>query len=517
MAYPGFQAQPPRLRISYAYRVYAPVGGEPVHVAFGGKVQILAASSLMRADPRAIKGLPLRPSLGSISAVPALASVAIVRPEVDVTSEVATAVAATEYATRTAIHEEDHVLELPCAELGAFYVDATDAGDTSIGCQDALRLGQIVYRQYDELHELAVDRFRLFRSLQQPGRFLVLPAAYRISRYGAAEPPDRAFRPAIMLYATFDPQGAGGRYFLSATLQPDVAPFERLELLDLLAPYTPKGSEPLLSYPTDPAVQASVAFRWGLPDAITEPTVRQVWDSLQVTVSAELADALTLTTLIDHGGMNGDITFQLPDGQALTSALTLDTRLIGPWASGPVDVVTTSTGVSLTDRIERSVHISDLLIRGQGGPLRRIPADVSIEPGQSARIAVSTLPGEAVCPSYEEAGGAFTLEQCNVFVEDVGATVSFVNLIDYGTHDLASLLIHVRRRGSDHVEDVAILEGGSATAELVFPLTAYLHDRWIEVQIDATGTTAHVSSTRWIPFDLSEEVVISLEWKLIES
>jgi hypothetical protein len=520
LAYAGFQAQPPRLRITYAYRVYAPVDDAPVHLAYGGKLQILAAHTLLTADRGVARGVPLaavRLSPVAVGAVSTAAStpIAVVRPEFTVTPIVAAAVAARTYATRTAIHEETHDVVLPCAELGAFYVSRESDGDTMVGCQDALRLGQIAYRQHEEVHELATDRYRVFRSLQQPGRFLVLPAAYRISRYGPAEPPDKAFRPAIMLYATFDTQGVGGKYFLSATLQPDVAPFERLELLDLLAPFTPVGKEPVLYHPTDPAVQAVAAFRWGLPDGIAEPTVRQVWDSLQVTVSAELADALTLTNLIEHGGLNGDITFELPDGQALTSGLTLDTRLIGPWASGPLDVAMTSTGVSLTNRVERPVHVADLLIRGKGGPLREIPADVSIEPGNSAQIAVTTLPGEVACPSYAEAGGALTLEQCNVFVEDVAATVTFLNLIDYATHALASLLIHVRRRDTDHVQDVVIAEGGSATTEIVFPITAYLHDRRIEVQIDKTDTQAHVTSTPWISFDLSEGVVLSLDWKLI--
>src|SRR5262249_43820143 len=83
------------------------------------------------------------------------------------------------YATRTIVHQESVDVQLPCKDFGAFYMQSTADGDVPVGCQDALKLGQIVYKQYAEIASLRTDKYQVYRSLQQPGRFLVVPAAYR--------------------------------------------------------------------------------------------------------------------------------------------------------------------------------------------------------------------------------------------------------------------------------------------------------------------------------------------------
>ena len=177
----------------------------------------------------------------------------------------------TEYSTRTLVHQDRPDASMPCAELGGHYREETATGEVEIGCQDVLRLGSIAYRQYDEVTALANARRRVYRSLAQPGRFLVLPAAYRVTRYGQSEG-DRAYRPVILVYSVVDAT-AGSRYFLSASLQPDLTEAEQEELLEQLVSLTTAGHDPSLDFPTDPAVQATVSYRWAIPSQLSTPTV----------------------------------------------------------------------------------------------------------------------------------------------------------------------------------------------------------------------------------------------------
>ena len=214
------------------------------------------------------------------------------RPELVLAPEVVNEVRAETYATQTLIHEESPDALYPCASLGTFYRQVTPEGETAIGCQDTLRLGETVHRQYEELPDLSSSQCRVYRSLQQPGRFLVVPAAYRITRYGAAEPADRAYRPAIMIYALLGEGAAESHYFFRATLEPDLPIFVREGLREHLILLAPFGHTPVLEFPTDPTLQdpdAPTMFRWALPDGISAPEVHQTWDGFQISLSTGLA------------------------------------------------------------------------------------------------------------------------------------------------------------------------------------------------------------------------------------
>ncbi len=568
LAFPGFQAEPAHLLISYAYRAYTPVSEqEPPHVYYGGKINsvglvgtaaelpahlerpmFVAAdrslhtpSAVLRLEPEAPSGTGTRampvpgrlgvgmPLIGHLpphinggfdpAPVTAEPPIVAVHPPIQLEPPII----APRYVARSLVQQTTLDATYPCSSLGAFYRQADQAGDlegtsTSVGCQDALRLGQASPKLFDEMIELADPKFRVFRSLQQPGRFLLLPAAFRITRYGPSEPSDRAYRPVILVYATLDPTPANSRYFFTATLQPDVPYFARRRLMDRLIASTPDGRTPILDLPISPSVQATPTYRWAVPDVMDQPQVLAAWDSLQVSVSAGLADALTTSTIIQTSGLAGSVSFALSDGSTLTSTLVIDTQVGGPWDRGPVEVTPGSgiaAGVTMTNRIEQSVSVTDVVIAGVADP---VSVDATIAPGASASVnlpAGAAQPLDAY-PIYAVAPGHLTLQQLDVFTEDLTAQVLFVNLVNYSNHDLTSLDLALRLQGSPETHQVALAENQTTSVDVVFPLDSYLRSQTIEFQVTKTPTSGAPSVTAWTAWDLAQGTVIDITWDRLQ-
>src|SRR5262249_48894551 len=136
-----------------------------------------------------------------------------------------------------------------------------------------LRLGEISYRQYEELTGLAHTLFRIYRSLQQPGHFLVVPTTYRIARYAASQ--DRAYRPALMVYVTVDPTApTNNRVNLRTTLIPAFPLHVRRELVGRLQAYA-SGFTPVLEYPTDIPLASLPTPQWTIDPAVEVRTAIQ--------------------------------------------------------------------------------------------------------------------------------------------------------------------------------------------------------------------------------------------------
>jgi hypothetical protein len=596
LAYSGFQAQPARLSVAYAYRAYVRVNPHvPPILLYARKEALLSVAASARDVPSQVtqpvfnvvdnsvhlptgelryqpepasgsraaelpvwtlggrlKGLgvpgaragalaaasaphrfssvtalavaatPAHPAASAVAPVvaepkPAGAQVALVaHPQLAVAPALTAVVGTVRWMIQTVVHQENLDVLYPCATLGAFYVQQTADGPKSIGCQDALRLGQISYRQYEEMPDLAHALYRVYRSLQQPGRFLVLPAAYRITRYGPGEAPDKAYRPVIMIYALLDPTPDKNRYFFTATLQPDVPYFERKALETKLVPYSPAGQTPLLEFPTDPAVQSSTTYQWALPSGVDAPEVQQTWDSFQVSLSTGLTNALALMTLIETDGIAGTATFTLPDGLVLTSRLAVDTNVIGPWQSGPVAVSLLAGSASLTNKIEQAVNVFDLVTLQGSAPPQQVKADLTLAPAASSAVKFTGTAEEAY-PVYGVVPGHLTLKELDIFVEDVVTNVIFVNLVNYANHALSKLQAQARLKDTQQTYLVPLTEGQSASVDVTLPLTNYLTNRVLQYQVTRTSTGGQTAVTAWLDWDLTAKGnVISLTWELIQ-
>jgi hypothetical protein len=340
----------------------------------------------------------------------------------------------------------------------------------------------------------------VFRALQQPGRFLLLPTRYRIGRYAASEPDTRRYRPVALIYALVGDDPAGSTYWFTATLEPDIQEFVRARLLLDLAALVPHGQQPVLDLPTDPAVNATIAWSWALPDGVREPEAQASWNGIQVAVSTGLHEAVVLKEVIEHSGLRGAATFTLPDGSApLSTELVLDTSAVGPWVGGPVPTAIAGAGVRLRNAIEQRVDVAAVHVR-RNGTLERLALPLALDPGAEHVLDVGTPPEAA----YAEvaASAPVPLAEFGVFEEDVATNVHFVNQVSLAQHALSALSVRARIAGSAR-EYVAPLEDlGTATLDLVFPLTTYLEGQTVEYQLTATPTSGPARLGPWMPWDL---------------
>jgi hypothetical protein len=573
LAYAGFQDLPARLSIAYAFPAYAAghqihlqgaltskiskldlvttlrrSRGEPLRPVLetatrtlhfpGGEVRYLEESG---AGTRASR--PLRPAarpaaaavMHAVAAAPAVSTMSVAHVEpaappqpVDHSAVHAAAILASHpilevapgllqpephYVTRTIVHQQLLDLHFDCGAFGNFYVQAKDGGDVAVGCQDALKLGEIVYRQYQELGDLRAEKYRVYRSLQQPGRFLVVPTAYRITRYAASEASDRAYHPVILIYALIAENSEDSRYFFAATVEPDVPDSMRRELRASLESLSPSGVLPALDFPTDPVVQATTTFAWAVPDGIEAPQVTQVWNGFQVSVSTDLLHGVFLKEIVEHSGLSGSVTFTLADGTALQSQVALDTHVVGPWEGGPLEVVHEGQTVTLTNRIAQPVDVGDVFVE-RSTLTKRLPVAARLGPAETRALDT----GVVVEDAWAEANvsEAATLEELEVFEEDVTANVIFINQVNYENNGLSKLVVRLRLPNREHVDEREIRPVETLTFEVTFPLTTYLDAQVVEFQVVKTFSSGSVEDIPWKQWDITAlGAVIGLTSQLI--
>jgi hypothetical protein len=401
----------------------------------------------------------------------------------------------------------------PCNTLGAFYCQ--QQGDTlaAIGCRESFSLGQLPFKLFEEVADpgLAGLPCKVFRSLSQPGRFVLLPASYLITRFGPAEG-ERAYRPAVYLYSSVDAEvPANNRCILMATLQPDLTPDQRHRIDAVLARLY---GTPVADYIT--AIDCKVKGSDWL--AGLAPEVARLWDGFQVTLSTDPAGALVLQEMLRHGGAAASVTFTLADGTELSSSLQLDlNRLTGPWDGGPVALALDGANGVLTNRIERPVDVSDLAVVDAGGAVSTLPAERQLKPGEAMTLALpaGSKPGWAVYAVPP--GDAATLEEIRSFVEDVQTNVLFINIINYANHGLQRLDLLARLKEVPGSERPVTMNAEQTMGEAVFmlPLTVYQGPRTLQFQVTKTALDGATSVTGWLEADLRRGNAVTLSWDLI--
>lgn len=401
----------------------------------------------------------------------------------------------------------------PCNTLGAFYCQQQEDTLAAIGCREAFSLGQVPFKLYEPVSApgLAGLPCQVLRSLSQPGRFVLLPAAYLITRFGPGEG-ERAWRPAIYLYSTVDAEvAANNRCVLMATLQPDLTPDQRGRIDAVLAAL---HRTPVLDEIT--AIDCTVKQSDWL--AGLAPEVARLWDGFQVTLSTDPAGALMLQEMLRHGGAAATVAFTLADGSTLSSTLQLDlNRLTGPWDGGPVQVAADGANAVLTNRIERPVDVSDLAVLDAGGAVTHVAVERQLAPAQAFTVALppGTHPGWAVFSVPP--GDAATLDEIRSFVEDIQTNVLFINIINYVNHGLRRLDLRARLKEVAGSEKAVTMNDEQTMGEAVFmlPLTVYQGPRTLQFQVTKTDSAGAVAATGWLEADLRTGNAVTLTWDLI--
>lgn len=535
LAVAGFQSAPARLTVTYSFEAYVPCGAGDLRLLLGGKtattevVYAVAPEPVVRQPCFDASQLAYRFPAGEVRLTPEPAGA--VRARLDRTSllhaeAVPLAVARpqlsavalgpfrrTRYASRSIVRQEQLDALVPCNTYGAFYVQNLPSGPEAVGCRDALKLGETTWRQFEEIPELRDALYSVHRSLQQPGRFLVVPSAYRIARFAATEG-DRAYRPIVFVYSTLDGANpTNDRVLFQFVVQPDVPPYARRRLLDRLRAY---AADPVLLYPTE--LEADTEYHWTIAAALdVEPQAVKFPDSLQITLATDLTGALLVRDVLRNVGVAATAAFALPDGSPkLSVAIDLSlTRLTGPWDGGPVDVTILADSVLLTNRIERPVDVGDLLAYAASGPPTVVAVDATLEPASSRAVAVMPGTAEAVPVTSVPQAPAADLEEIRSFVEDVLINVVFVDLVDHAGHDISGIEVEARMKSAPDPTLQVPMTGSPAVGQVEFtlPLTTYLADRTLEFRSTAAPTGGDPVPGPWRAWDLTTRGnVVSLVW-----
>jgi hypothetical protein len=572
LSLPGFQSEPCQLHIAYSYEGYVPVNENTLQLVAGGKTavtpvahsneQSLALGRLphlnmangsfqypageirLRREAPVTVAAPVdhsgaRPVSSAVSGVlpgvtshtvtaaqpvatftpavtaAAVNAVVISRPPISASVALHEVLRKTRYATRTLIREERLEALFSCEQLGAFYLEQGEHGPTAIGCVDSLRLGQATVRQYGEITALACPRYRVFRSLQQPGRFLVVPATYRITRYDASVA-GKAYRPAIAVYSHIDvANAANNRVIYHATLQPDIPLHQRRALLSALSA---EARDPVIEYPTE--VPGEFEYAWTIGASVrVEPRVVKMPDSFQVMLATDLGGALLLRTMLQGGGVFGSARLKLADGTAFDLVLTVDLNQIGgPWNADPVEVTLEPGRARLTNRTERAIDVSDIAVYRDGNDAEMVAVETRLAPAAVHAVSLAGSASAAFAVYSFPPGSPAVLEEIRSFVEDIHTNVLFIDLVNYANHGLTRLDIEARIKNVAGTQNVN-MQGDPArgAVDFLLPLTTYLSNHILQFRVKKIFQAAAPQTTPWLEWDLETNGnVVSLTWQLID-
>ena len=498
LAIEGFQQQPVRLSVSYVFPAYVPVSERETQIAWGEKRALPVQADGSRSFSTLAAVAPLRierpPSVltaatvGNISH--ALSSTAVLQPKRN-------------YGVRTQGHTDRIGVTIPCNRFGALYVQLSADGTsaTAVGCQDAFTLGQLQLKLYEQAVttlDAESPPFTALRSLQVPGRFLVLPKAYTVTRY---EPGDaRAYRPALFLFSNIDAvHYERTRCVVMATLEPAVSPYWRARLLDeLRAGFHPS---PTLEWPTE--LSTTPVYDWalvtgGATTGAVEVATARTPDGFQVSLSTGIDGILQLKAMLERGGITAGVRFPLADGTSPASVFAVDLdRIAGPFMAGAIEIARSGDRAVLTNRAERALDIDELYCRSEGNPGERVPVEQRLAPGQSATVTLSAGTTE-VYASYTPASEAGTLEEVRTFVEDIYLSAVFQASFDFAAQGLASVSIEARIAGIAGSKTVQLIAAEPrAELTLVLPLTTYLAQPTLQYALTRTPQEGAESTGPW--------------------
>jgi hypothetical protein len=411
-------------------------------------------------------------------------------------------------------------IAFPCSDFGAFYRQNRGDKKVSIGCSNSFSLGQMPLKLYEEVTEsvLSYSSCKIFRSLLQPGRFVILPKAYKITRFDESDAA-RKFKPSIYMFSTLDAASAtNNRCTVLAALQPDIPLWVRKDVFRKLKAMS---HNPVIAFATE--IESELSYTWQISaGSHIETQVTKLWDCFQVALSTDLAGGLQLQAMLTNGGIAAHVDFRLTDGNKLGqgSDLVIDLGAItGPFSTGPIKCEVLGNSASITNMIENSINVSEIAAYHLDGTSDLVPVDRKFAAGEAVSI---TLPPDTLeCfPIYTlQASTPSQLSEVSAFVENVHTNVVFVNLVNFANHTLSQLAVTLKFQSMAGSEKTLTLNPTQQVAEANYtlPLTQFLQAQILQFQVSKTDTSGQVTQTGWITWDLKQRGnVISLTWDNIQ-
>ncbi|MHA6511734.1 hypothetical protein [Tessaracoccus sp. Z1128] len=365
---------------------------------------------------------------------------------------------------------------LACADHPQLYRQRGGDGWEAVGCRPALRLGETQYRPWQP-EPVSTAGVRVFRSLTQPGRFLVIPENYAVGRY-PADDPERAYEPTLLLTSTIDVENpANIRCVLAAALEPepDAADFSLLagELRQRL------GRPVELVGPWQAGVAPEIS--WAVPGSDRVDCVL-IDTGFTFMLTTDIPGLLTLRTLLRRGGLVGSARYAIPGGDSAVSTLRLDlSRVVGP-AGGPVTAERIGDEVRLANRLDRRVSVNRVVADGA------VVASPSLllAPGQEATVSLSPGTTGELALDHSVEPGMESLDETRSYIEDLHLGVTFVATGDLA--QMAGLEIEATFLGAAADPITLTRTQRQAERQFVLPLTTYATDPAVIFTVTAVAS-----------------------------
>lgn len=477
---PGFQAEPAVVEIGLAHRGWRadrPINRLPLDRIAGGKLLALRRRDDV-ARPLAATQL-LGMAKAQVMLSPAIAAAGLELADLRVVDHVKV--------SATAVHRLPALVA--CADHPQLYRQRAGDAWEAVGCRPALRLGETEYRTWQPEPVTAVSGVRVFRSLTQPGRFLIIPERFAVGRY-PGEDPERAYEPTLLLTSTIDVENPTNiRCVLAASLESELDAAD----LDLLAGELRRRIARPVELVT--AWQAGLApdITWAVPGGSSVECV-EVDTGFTFMLSTDIPGLLTLRALLQRGGLVGSARYTLPGGEQATATLRLDlSRVVGP-ASGPVTATRSGDELTLTNHLDRRVAVSRVTA---DGAVVATPS-VLVAPGGQATVALPAGTPDPVSLDHSVEPGTETLDETRSYIEDLHLGVTFV-----ATGSLAGLAgLEVAATFLGAAADTVTLTATrrQAEREFVLPLTTYAADPAVTFTVTAVaadGTRTAAAPVDW--------------------
>ena len=327
-------------------------------------------------------------------------------------------------------------LSFPCARLGGLYRRINPDGTSEqVGCQQALALGQGPATAYEPVPEVDAQfdgRLTVFRALQQPGVFMVVPTIYLIGRVAGSA---GGYQPGALWVQSFDASTeAKMPVTFHAELSPALTGADWLRLRAALDAISPNHiSRPLLA--TDPGlglVLESATVSWG-PAGITTTVVPDGTGGLRVTAAMAYPDAAivlaTMTSIDGLDGIVGSARFSTGDSttQVATALRLTPHELAGPAPQGPVAAVHDGSTATVTNRDDAAAKLRSVLARDALGTVHVLPRSDVLPAGATISVDLGIAGAVAVAAEYDLEPDAAVFAQRNVYIEDMHALVVVLN------------------------------------------------------------------------------------------
>ena len=438
---------------------------------------------------RRMRALPLAFELERPPQSYQLSTLPVIHPPVHMADWVLEPVKKQTYALGSQTRSSELPVLFPCEQFGMLYAEEVAAEQRAIGCQEAFKLGQTQFRILAEV-PMGTKNFRVFRSLQVPGQFIVLPKVYAIGRYEPTEG-EKAYRPLILLYSTIDVDDlTNSRCIFLSTLQPVLARFERVQLLDeLRRNYHPN---PTLSYFTE--LDGEVDIVWGIPNngglLRLEAEANRLPDSFQVSFATDVIGVPQLQAIMAASGITGTATVKLPDGTELQTTLQLKlSNITGPWEAGPIEVITTAGSARLINHIQPITNISKLLLIDSGAITSEVMVNSRLETDAEISVSLPTAASQ-VEPVYSVEPTDTDLTEIRSYIEDIEKNLVFIikDDLDLAANEISKLRVVARIQGVAEKQQVELTASKKLDqVKFILPLTIYFERPPINIELYATN------------------------------